>query len=147
MPKDHLERCKIIIAYVDSVGLSINDLSKMPGIKYYCVSFYKQTPTTIRYFIKKDHSGRDAFRDAYRDGIGTIFMRRCEDDSTRWEVRIRKNLGMADLRYDGYPNTVEIMLFDECRPRVPIYDVYEKNEELVKYYMGLRNKKNPPNNI
>jgi hypothetical protein len=146
MPKDHLERCKIMIAYVDSVGLNISDLSKMPGIKHYCVSFYKQTPTTIRYFIKKDHSGRYALRDAERDEIGTIFISRCDDDSTKWRGKIRKSLGMADLRQDGYPKGVNIMLFDECKRRIPEYVYDEKNEELVRYYMELRNRRKTENN-
>jgi hypothetical protein len=137
MPKNHLKRGKIMIAYVDSVGLSRDDLSKMPGIKNYCVSFYKQTRHTIKYFMKNEYSGRNAFRDIAREKIGAVHMVRCEKDPTRWGVRIQKDFGEADLH--GYPELVSYALFDECMP----LDLgsYEARDELGRYYMELQIKK------
>jgi hypothetical protein len=49
-----VEQSKMMIAYFDSVGLSIDYLSsEMPEIKLYRMSFYKSTHATRKYFVEK----------------------------------------------------------------------------------------------
>jgi hypothetical protein len=122
----------------------------MSGIKRYGVFFYKKTHHTVNYVIKAIRSGRYAFRDLTREKIGTMHMGRCDDDSAKWKVEVTKSLGKTNLYEHGYPKTVDIMLFNECRSSIPEYyypERHEKNDELVRYYMELKNKKKTKNNI
>jgi len=130
------EQSKMMIAYFDSAGLSIDELLKMPEIKHYYMYFYISTYATRRYFIEKKG---DTFNGNETD-LGLIYTGRCKDDSTKWEIKIGRNLGTAD-NYDkqGGHSTREF-LQNECSP-----GWYEDNKdnELVKYYTGLREKTLP----
>jgi hypothetical protein len=134
-----LEQSKIMIAYFDSVGLSIDDLLKMPEIKYYYMSFYKSTYATRKHFVKgkkvSTYNGNKTY-------LGVVSMTRCNDDSTKWRVRISRNLGTED-DYDKIgPKTKDEFLQNECDPEYdPYWREVNKDNELVKYYMELREKR------
>jgi hypothetical protein len=143
IPRNRIKQSKMMIAYFDSVGFTLNDLSKMSGVINYTMSFYKSTSATIRYFVKKEpnlytYNGNKTF-------LGYVAIGRCENDSTKWNVRILRNLETAgkDYEYSG-PNMSRTMLLDECNSYIPDD---EKNNELVRYYQELRNKKKAKNNI
>jgi hypothetical protein len=53
IPRNKVRQSKIMINYFDSVGLTINDILEMPGIKNYTMDFFKLTNVTRRYFIEK----------------------------------------------------------------------------------------------
>jgi len=140
IPQNDVEQSKIMIAYFDSVGLSLNELLKKPEIKYYYMNFYKSTYATRRYFVKmngipkKEH---DTYNGNETD-LGYIYMGRCVGDSTKWKIKIGRNLGTAD-NYDWQGADIEsVFLQNEC---VPNWDDANKNNDLVKYYMELKNKK------
>jgi len=128
---------KMMIAYYDSVGLSIDELLKMPEIKHYWMYFCISTYATRRYFIEKKG---DTY-DGNETGLGYIYIGRCKEDSTKWKITIGRNLGTADDFDKVGGNSTSEFLQNE-------YDSgwYEANKdnELVKYYMGLRGKKSPP---
>jgi len=136
MPRNKIEQSKTMMAYFDSVGLTINALSKMSRIKHYSMDFYKSTSATIRYFVKEEpnlytYNGNKTY-------LGGVTMRRCKIDSTKWDVQILRNLGTAkDYKHNG-PDMSRIMLLNECRSY--IHDD-ERNDELLRYYMELKNKK------
>jgi len=140
MPKNKIKKSKIMITYFDSVGFTINDLSKMYRIKYYNMSFYKSIDATIRYFVKREpdlhtYNGNKTY-------LGAVTVMRCKSDSTKWSVQISRNLGTArDYEHNG-PNLSKTVLLNECNSY--IHDD-EKNDDLVRYYMELRNKKKKNN--
>jgi len=129
----------MMIAYYDSAGLSIDELLKMPEIKHYYMNFYISTYATRRYFIEKKG---DTY-DGNETDLGLIYVGRCKDDSTKWEIKIGRNLGVENKADDydkqGGQSTREF-LQNECSP-----GWYEDNKdnELVKYYTGLRDKAAP----
>jgi len=141
MPKNKIEQSKTMIAYFDSVGFTINTLSRMSGIKYYSMDFYKSTSATIGYFVKGEP---DLYKyNANKTYFGAVTIMRCKSDSTKWSVQIIRNLGTArDYEHDG-PDLSRTILLNGCRSY--IHDD-EKNDELLRYYMELRNKKKNKSN-
>ncbi|MDR1811920.1 MAG: hypothetical protein LBQ87_03765 [Candidatus Fibromonas sp.] len=155
IPKDFSEQSKIMIAYFDSVGLSISDLSKMPEIKYYDMSFYKSTYATRKYFVEEkdvpysERKRSDRLDETY---LGDVSISRCKNDAKlvdvsitrykndakkwlKWLISTDRTLGRADEEF-----IIEIiMLLNECGS-VPY--IAKENKELVKYYMELRDKNN-----
>jgi hypothetical protein len=116
------------------------------------MGFYKSTPATIKYLVKKEPNlytfvKKEPKKYKYNGNttyLGYVAIVRCEDDSSKWNVSISRNLGTAIEYESNGPNTSVTMLFNECSS-----DFYasEKNDELVRYYMELRNKKRTQNNI
>jgi hypothetical protein len=66
-------------------------------------------------------------------------MIRCKDDPAKLQIDITRNLGTADNIDKQGPATKKEFLQNECDP-----DWYKANKdnELVKYYMELRDKRN-----
>jgi len=148
-PKDPIERSKMMINYFDSVGLSIDDISEVSGIKEYSIDFHKLTLSTIIYFVK----GKETFfYNENKTYIGSVNIwccrdctKRCKPDCTEHRIVILRNLETAiDYEYTG-PDLLMMTLFSECRSNINEDD--EKNDELLRYYMELRNKKKNKNNI
>jgi hypothetical protein len=130
------EQSKMMIAYFDSAGLSVNEFLEMPEIKHYRMSFYKSTHETRKYFVEKKkvstYNGNEI-------DLGDIYMGRCEDDSAKLKISIDRNLGTSE-DYDKLgANAKREFLYNECDP-----DWYpsKDSKELVKYYVGLRYKRN-----
>jgi hypothetical protein len=51
--KNAVKQSKIMIAYFDSAGLSVNELLKMSEINYCSMFFYKSTHATMKHFVEK----------------------------------------------------------------------------------------------
>jgi hypothetical protein len=141
MPKNKIKQSKTMVAYFDSVGRSINDLTRMSGIEYYSMSFYKSTFATRRYFVKRDPNAHTY--NGNKTYLGSVVIMSCKCDSAKWNIHVLRNLGTArEYEYNG-PDLAMTTLFDECRSYIPDD---EKNEELVRYYMELRNRRKTENN-
>jgi hypothetical protein len=130
-----VEQSKMMIAYFDSVGLSVDELLKMPEIKLYAMFFFKSTHETRKHFVEKKvstYNGNKTY-------LGSVALVRCKDDPAKWEIDIDRNLGTADSFDHQGPATKNEFLQNECDP-----DWYEANKdnELVKYYMELKAKRN-----
>jgi len=139
-PQNNLEQSKIMIAYFDSIGFSVHELSKMPEIKYYHMFFCKSTRATRRFFIEINDVNERKYLtyDANKTYLGDIFVGHCKNDSNKWRISITRNLGTEpDCEYIGAKTRSEF-LQNECDS-----NWYEanKNNELVRYYMELRDKK------
>jgi hypothetical protein len=135
------KQSKVMIAYFDSAGLSKNYLSKMPEIKHYSMSFYRSTHATRRHFLEKKKVSTYNGNKTY---LGYIHIGRCEDDSTKWKINISRNLGTADDYDKQGADTKNELLYNECKPywyENPNWYEANKDNELVKYYMGLRGKR------
>jgi hypothetical protein len=108
----------------------------MPEVKFYAMHFFKSTRATRKHFVEKKkvftYNGNETY-------LGSVTLWRCKDDSTKWRIRITRNLGTADSFDHQGPAIKYEFLQNECD-----HDWYEanKNNELVKYYMGLREKRN-----
>jgi hypothetical protein len=134
-----LEQSKMMITYFDSIGLSIDDLLKMPEIRYYSMYFYKSTYATRKHFVKgkkvSTYNGNKTY-------LGVVSMARCKDDFTKWKVIIDRNLGTSDSFDKIGPDTKDEFLYNECdREYDPYWREVNKDNELVKYYMELRDKR------
>jgi hypothetical protein len=131
----NVTQSKIMIAYFDSIGFAVNELFEMPEINYYNMSFYKSTHATRKYFVERKKGSTYNGNETY---LGTVSMIRCKDDSAKWKIEIARNLGTADNIDKQGANTKDEFLQNECDP-----DWYEANKdnELVKYYMELREKR------
>jgi hypothetical protein len=141
IPQNDTKQSKIMIAYFDSVGPSGNYFSEIPEIKHYLMSFYKSTRATREYFIEKKNVST---YNGNETDLGSVYMGRCKNDPTKWKVIIARNFETTeDYDYLGV-NTKDEFLQNECDP-----DWYEanKNNELVKYYMELREKRKKVGNI
>jgi hypothetical protein len=148
--KNGLGQYEMMIAYFDSVGLSISDLSEMPGIKYYDMWFYKSTEATRKYFTEKreDRRSKDFDRIEPYVYLGHISMFHCGHDSTEWVTKVSIKTGVSEEDDIIYESTV---LSNECganideeNDRLLGYFIgrAKENDELVRYYMELKDKKN-----
>jgi hypothetical protein len=127
-----------MINYFDSVGLSVNDLLEMPGINHYFMHFYKSTDATRRVFVENQHVST---YDGNRTYLGNLFVGYCRCDSTKWRVIIARNLGTSEDFDILGAVTKDEYLQNDCDP-----GWYEanKNNELVRYYMELRSRRESP---
>jgi len=139
IPQNNLKQSKIMINYFDSMGLSVHNFEVMPEVKHYFMYFYKSTIATRKYFIAMEDAPKTK-GDAYNENktsLGYIYMGRCKE-SHKLKITIGRNLGTADDFDIRGLNTDRTFLKDECDTNW--YNV-NKNNELVKYYMELKNKK------
>jgi hypothetical protein len=146
MPKDKLSQSKVMISYFDSAGLSINDfVTKMPEIKYYYMNFDKSTFATRRYFTeaKKQWAGEYPYINLWKkygyspeNRLGYVIMSRCKNDTSKWKIKTNINVGISE---DDYVIWEETVLFNECDS---CWYETNKNNELVKYFWELKDKKN-----
>ena len=128
MPKNKLEQSKIMIAYFDSVGLSIDDLvTKMPEVNLYIMFFYKST--NAKYYVVKNNE----------TSLGTVALNCCKDDTTRWEVTINRPIPGVYYEDGDYRNET-VVLLNPCEPIHPYWAT--ENRELENYYNELRDKRN-----
>jgi len=126
MPKNILKRNKIIIAYFDSTGISTDDfINKMPEIKWYKMEFERLTEHD---YVE---TGIDPF-------YGYVHIYRCENDPAKCILTTRVSISRDGLRLSEVT-----VLLNECDSGW--YDA-NKNNELVKYYKELRDKKNTNSN-
>jgi hypothetical protein len=134
--KNTVKQSKIMIAYFDSAGLSVNELLKMPEINYCSMFFYKSTRATRKHFVENKKVSTYNGNETY---LGSVALVRCKDDPAKLQIDITRNLGTADNIDKQGPATKNEFLQNECDP-----DWYEANKdnELVKYYMELREKRN-----
>ena len=133
--QDYVEQSKIMIAYFDSAGL-VNEFLEKPEINYYKMFFYKSTHATRKYFVEKKGSTYNG----NKTYLGAISMGRCKNDSTKWEIEIARNVGVADNFDEQGPVTEDEFLQNECNPYWHITDRTSGNE-LAKYYMKLRDRR------
>jgi hypothetical protein len=148
MPKDGLKQSKIMVAYFDSVGLSLNYfMTKMPEIKYYYMHFYKSTYVTRKYFkeASKDWTNERNLSSMLVDRfvsnepetyLGKISMFRCRHDLTKWAITTGRKTGVS---IDDHVETETVILLDGCDS---YWSEVKENKELVKYYTELRDKNN-----
>jgi hypothetical protein len=136
IPRNKIKQSKIMIAYFDSVGFSIDNLKEIPEINHYCMYFWKSTRATRGVFIEKTNIGDNI--NANKTYLGDIYVDRCKKNFTKWNVGIGINLGTdPDADYTG-GHIKDEYLQNDCDPAW--YEV-NKNNDLVKYYMGLINKR------
>jgi len=124
VPKNDLDRSKMMIAYFDSAGFS--DVSRVDEV--YIMKFHK-----LNY--KTSDGGYKAEYD-----LGGVSMVRCKN-TAGWKIQFSLSTSAMRQYEDGpMPITEDTMLLDECGCE---FDWWEdnKNEELVKYYAELRSKK------
>jgi len=134
IPRKKIKQSKIMITYFDSVGLSIDNLREMPEINHYFMYFWKSTLITREHFIEKTYIRNINSNETY---LGDIYVGRCKKDFTKWNVVIGINLGTdPDADYTG-GHIKEEYLQNDCDPAW--YESHKDND-LVKYYMELRNK-------
>jgi hypothetical protein len=148
MPKDDLEQSKIMVAYFDSVGLSLNYfMTKMPEIKTYYIVFHKSTYVTRKYFTEasKDWTNRRNLSSMLVKSfvsnepetyLGNVSMFRCRHDLTKWAITTDRKTGVSR---DNYVEKETVILLDGCDS---YWSGVKENKELVKYYMELRDKNN-----
>jgi hypothetical protein len=152
VPKNGLNQYKMMIAYFDSVGLSISELSEMPGIKYYDMWFYKSTYASKKYFTEKREYRRSETYDHIAPYVylGHISMFHCGLDSIKWVIKISRKIGIDD---DDYAINESTILSNQCGANIGGAEERDEllgnfigrakeNDELVRYYMELKDKKN-----
>jgi hypothetical protein len=127
-----------MINYFDSVGLSIDDLSQMPEIGYYCVYFYKSTPATRKLFIekKKISEGKDKACVPNEEYLGDIYAVRCKNDPAKWKIGFARNIEPTAGCDHTSLDIQDVYLQNDCDPA---WYRANKDSALVKYYMGLGN--------
>jgi hypothetical protein len=130
-----MKQSKIMISYFDSIGLSMNNLLEMPEIKAYKMDFYKSTYATRAHFLEDRWGSTSNGNKTY---LGSLHMGHCQNDSTKWRVRIVRNLGTSE-DFDILGPVIE----DEYLQYDCDSNWYEanKNNELVRYYMELRRRR------
>ena len=133
VPKNTLKQSKIMIAYFEDKGISIDELSSMPDIKFYEMEFYRSTATTRKYHAKNNPRYRPNENRTY---LGSLNTWQCRDDSTQWKIHISRNLGA--IYEDGSPRSQYFRLYNDCDPYSFTND---ENYELAAYYMELLEKR------
>jgi len=137
---DITKRSKMMIAYYDSVGLSINDLKKMPEINHYFMYFYRLTYDT-KYLIEQKEDVNIEKLAAYNDGysyLGYIYVGRCKkDNTTMWKTQIGRNNKTVD-NYDVMGPKARADFLQKYGPC--LHEAHEEDNELAKYYNELKNK-------
>jgi hypothetical protein len=152
MPKDQLEKSKIMIAYYNSVGLSCSEfIDQYLDKDVYIMSFLKSTRATLKYNNKVERNllkglppprvrqlrgSETQFRK--KSYLGRIRMSRCENDSTKCMISIFVDTGVSE---DGWLQTDRTVLFNECDDG-RYWNKVDYDNELVKYFMELRSKRN-----
>lgn len=141
VPKDKKILKRPMIYNYLRVGSSMESLQKYStDLRAATTEFLKNTPATRGYYIygRIHDYGRHGVKD-HKTDIGFIITYRCKDDTAKRFVLMALHKGTANIH--------------EYRSRIPGYDMdtlqndcdpawYEANKDndLVKYYMELRNK-------
>jgi len=124
VPKNDLDKSKMMIAYFDSAGFS--DVSRVD--KVYIMKFHKLNYTTSDGGYKAEYD------------LGGVSMVRCKN-TAGWKIQFSLSTSAMMQYEDGpMPITEDTMLLDECGYEFAWWED-NKNEELVKYYAELRSKK------
>ena len=159
-PKDTLERIRMMIAYYDSVGMSLSELKRRGDIAHYSMEFVKDTRSTRKRYLKKEKYVQTNPNETY---IGYIIVFQMDEnkyiakvlsDSAKWKVEAYINLGDdPDAEYTGvhfrrYP------LYDESDPDWwkhhkdstmlqydPIWDHICKDGRVINYFKKLQGDK------
>ena len=169
-PRDTLERIKMMIAYYDSVGMSLSELKQRGDILGYIMTFWKDTRVTRAYFWETARLERPYWSrfhsepDPNETLIGDISAFQLDDknryiakvlsDSAKWGIDLDLNLGdEPDAKYIGanyrcYP------LYDESDPDWwehhkdstmlqydPIWDHICKDGRVINYFKKLQGDK------
>jgi len=146
-PKNDFEQSKMMLTYFDNAGSSPDDISRMPGITDYYMSFYKSTYASRKYFIEASKYWAEKTRtpDSWSKGfdeivpevyLGTIHIFRCDSSPVKWVIEFYRKTGISE---DGWIVDEATILQNECGTH---FDYAKKNEELVKYYIELKEKSN-----
>jgi len=152
MPNDTMELKRLMIYHFLHSTSAIDSLQKNSNLNGVYCSFLKSTlGTRKRFFSLTDKEKQRAGSYTSPHGrnslgwynnktyIGNVFVWRCKEDNTKLTAIIWINLG-TDCDYrERLPDVEEDILLNECES-----DWYEKNknDELVKYYIKLKDKKN-----
>lgn len=121
-PKDTLERIRMMIAYYDSVGMSLSELKRRGDIAHYSMEFVKDTRSTRKRYLKKEKYVQTNPNETY---IGYIIVFQMDEnkyiakvlsDSAKWKVEAYINLGDdPDAEYTGV-HFRSYLLYDESDP-------------------------------
>jgi len=145
-PWNDFERSKMMLAYFDSAGPSLGDISRMSGIKYYHMRFYESTYKSRKFFMEASKcwtektripdSSAESFNKIEAEvhlGVINIFL--CDSNPAKWVVEFEKKVGISE---DGWSVLKATILQNECETHL---DYAKEDDELVKYYVGLKEKK------
>jgi len=141
-PKNKITLQRLMIYHFLRMTSGVDTIQTHSELKSAICTFIKSTPITRRYFTAPP---KYSYGDAYADGIitdktyiGGIAVDRCKDDHTKLMVEIYVSLENNYEYKVRSPKQERHILLNECEP-----DWYEsnKNNELVKYYMELKDKK------
>jgi len=141
VPKDREKLQRLMIYHFLHIFSGIDTLQTYTDVSSFLCTFIKSTSKTRMYFIDKiGYRYGDVYTDDIIDNktyIGTIVILRCKEDAKKMVVYVDVSLGKA-IEYnpkDSY--TEDHTLQNDCDP-----DWYEANKDndIVKYYMELRNK-------
>ena len=146
-PRDTLERIKMMIAYYDSVGMSLSKLKQRGDILGYIMTFRKDTRVTRAYFWETARLERPYWSrfhskpDPNETLIGDIsafqmdenkYIAKVLSDSAKWKVDLDLNLGDDP---DAYYTGVVV-----SKRRYPLYDEsdpdwweHHKDSTMVEY--------------
>lgn len=106
-PKNALEQIKMMIAYYDSVGMSLTELKSRRDITMSSMWFIKDTKSTRRYYWEGEEDVQTNPNETF---IGKILFVEVDDenefkvskDSAKWRVAVYINLGdEPDAEYTG----------------------------------------------
>lgn len=122
-PTDTLELLKMMIAYYDSVGISLPELKQRGDLADYSMDFVKDTRATRKHYLIKEKDVQTNPNETY---IGYIIVLQLDSenqyitkvlsDSAKWKVEVYINLGnepyaeYVGVNYRRYP------LYDESDP-------------------------------
>lgn len=161
-PKDTLERIRMMIAYYDTVGMSLSELKQRGDIAHYSMEFVKDTKSTRKRYLKKE---KYVQTNPNETDIGYIIVFQMDDnkyiakvlsDSAKWNIKVYINLGDdPDAYYTGVVVTQRCYpLYDESDPDWwehhkdstmlqydPIWDHICKDGRVINYFKKLQKDK------
>jgi len=145
MPKNFVKKHRdalkqLMIYHYLHLTHSIDSLKMSNDLDYARCHFVISTPETREYYLVGEQCDCEFGRNGrvnHKTYVGTLYTDICNDDKTKQVVYISINLGKSAPEW-YYGDLEEGILINECDPRW--YET-NKNNELVKYYMELRDKK------
>lgn len=120
-PKDTLKQIKMLIAYYDSMGISLHELKQRGDLGGYSMFFVKDTKDTRKLYLEDK---KDIQTNPNKTHIGSISVFRTDEggdlsmilDSTKWKFSVYINIGNdPDAEYTGV-NIRCYPLYDESDP-------------------------------
>ena len=141
VPKDRVALQQLMMYSFLHMTSSVDMLRTHLDLESAICIFMKSTSKTRGYFTeRKGYVYGDVYLDQIISGktyIGVMTVDRCNDDPMKLTVEMRVSLERNYNYEERPPNAERHILLNECEP-----NWYESNKDndLVKYYMELRNK-------